>query len=117
MQYPKHNFKRKMLHRDYNQNYHLIRTSYSDKDVRITIDRCDLCNDQLPQTEGVNLETRMKIIDEIDNSFESEYDKSTYEQGPKLLLCEYCQKEYLLPSYQRLKSSANTLNMREVNSL
>ena len=36
----------------------------------------------------------MKIIDEIDESFESEYDKSTYEQGAKLLLCEYCQKEY-----------------------
>ena len=40
----------------------------------------------------------MKIIDEIDDSFESEYDKSTYEQGHKLLLCDYCQKEYLLPS-------------------
>ena len=42
----------------------------------------------------------MKIIDEIDDSFESEYDKSTYEQGHKLLLCDYCQKEYLLPSYK-----------------
>jgi hypothetical protein len=48
----------------------------------------------------MNLETRMKIIDEIDDSFESEHDKSTYEQGPKLLLCDYCKKEYLLPAYE-----------------
>ena len=62
---------------------------YRDKQVRITIDRCDLCNDQLPQTEDnddLNLETRMKIIDEIDDSFESDYDKSTYEYGPKATL-------------------------------
>ena len=107
MQYSKHNFKRKVLQRDYNQNYHLIRDdhsqSYRDKHTKITLIRCDLCGDQLPQTEdnvNYNLETRMKIIDEIDNSFESEYDRSTYEQGPKLLLCDYCQKEYLLPSYE-----------------
>jgi hypothetical protein len=68
--------------------------------TRITLIRCDLCDDQIPQTERVNLEGRMEIIDEIDDSFESEYDKSTYEQGPKLILCDYCQKEYLLPSYE-----------------
>jgi ribosomal protein S26 len=77
----------------------MIIRSYRDKHTRITLIRCDLCGDQLPQTEGVNLESRMKIIDEIDESFESEYDKSTYEQGPKLLLCDYCKKEYLLPAY------------------
>ena len=47
-----------------------------------------------------NLESRMRIIDD---SFESDYDKSTYEQGTKLLLCDYCQKEYLLPSYKSCK--------------
>ena len=46
-----------------------------------------------------NLESRMRIIDD---SFESDYDKSTYEQGTKLL-CDYCQKEYLLPSYKSCK--------------
>ena len=50
-----------------------------------------------------NLESRMRIIDEIDDSFESDYDKSTYEQGTKLLLCDYCQKEYLLSSYKSCK--------------
>jgi hypothetical protein len=77
--------------------------SYRDKHARITLIRSDLCSVQLSHTEdnvNDNLETRMKIIDEIDDSFESEYDKSTNEQGPKLLLCEHCQKEYLLPAYQ-----------------
>ena len=42
---------------------------------------------------------RMKM-DEIDDSFESDYDKSTYEQGPKLMLCDYCNKLYLLRAYE-----------------
>ena len=88
----------------YNQNYHLQRIYHEDKKVRILVIKCDLCNQQLPQTtednDDHNLETRMRIIDEIDDSFETDYDKSTYEQGPKLLLCDYCQKEYLLPSYK-----------------
>ena len=36
--------------------------SHGDKNVRITFDRCDLCNDPLPQTEdnvNNNLESRM----------------------------------------------------------
>jgi hypothetical protein len=87
---------------NYNQNYHLKRVYHRDKNVRVTFEKCNLCDEQLPQAEdnvNDNLEKRMKIIDEIDNSFESDYDKSTYEYGPKLLLCGYCKKEYLLPSY------------------
>ena len=41
------------------------------RDKRIVVNRCDLCSDQLPQTTednvNDNLETRMKIIDEIDD--------------------------------------------------
>ena len=105
MQYSKHklNFT-KENERIYNKNYHLLKVTYDDKNVRILVIRCDLCNDPIPQSteDSVidNLETRMKIIDDIDDSFESEYDKSTYEQGPKLLLCNYCKKEYILPSYE-----------------
>jgi hypothetical protein len=86
--------------RTYNQNYHLQRIFHGDKKVRILVSRCDLCNEQLLETpDNLNLQARMNIIDEIDDSFESDYDKSTYECGPKLLLCDYCQKEYLLPAY------------------
>jgi hypothetical protein len=96
--------KSKQQKRTYNQNYHLQRIHYEDKKVKILVFKCDLCNEQLPQTtednDDHNVETRMRIIEEIDASFESESDKSTYEQGPKLLLCNYCKKEYLLPSYK-----------------
>jgi len=81
----------------------LNRIYFQDKNVRILVSRCDLCNEQLPETpdnHNLDLEARMNIIDEIDNSFESDYDRSTYEYGPKLLLCDYCKKEYLLPSYK-----------------
>jgi hypothetical protein len=46
-----------------------------------------------------NFEARMQILEDIDNSFGSELDRSTYESGPKLILCNYCQKEYLIPSW------------------
>src|SRR4249919_2763985 len=100
MQYSKYNSPSKKQKRTYNQNYHLQRIFHEDKKVRILVSRCDLCNEQLPETpDNLNLQSRMNIIDEIDESFESDYDKSTYEYGPKLLLCNYCKKEYLLPSY------------------
>jgi hypothetical protein len=98
----KNNFTSKEQKRTDNQNYHLKSIFHEDKKVRILVNKCDLCNNTLPQTEDnvrLSLESCMKIIDEIDDSFESDYDKSTYECGPKLFLCDYCQKEYLLPAY------------------
>jgi hypothetical protein len=65
--------------------------------VRLLVSRCDICNEICKVPD--DFEERMNILDEIDNSFESDYDKSTYECGPKLILCDYCKKEYLLPSY------------------
>ena len=46
-----------------------------------------------------DFEYRIDVLTEIDDSFESDYDKSTYEYGPRLILCDYCAKEYLLPAY------------------
>ena len=66
----------------------------SDKDTRILISRCDLCNEQLPK-EADNIQYRINVLDEIDDSFESEYDK----HEPSLLLCSFCKKEYNIPSY------------------
>ena len=42
-----------------------------------------------------DIETMIDVLKEIDDSFESEYDK----HEPRLMLCDYCQKEYLIPSY------------------
>jgi hypothetical protein len=68
-----------------------------DKQFKAVIYRCDICDDLLEAPD--NFEVRMRILDEIDGSFESELDRSTYEQGPKLILCDYCSRAYLMPSY------------------
>ena len=66
-----------------------------DSEVRILVNRCDICNNQIPETAaGDNLEYRMDVLAEIDNSFESEHDKSE----PKLLLCNRCSDEYMISS-------------------
>lgn len=80
---------------DYDKNYHLKRIFHRDKDAeRILINHCDLCNDKLPK-EADNIQYRINVLDEIDDSFESEYDK----HEPRLLLCSFCSKEYNIPSY------------------
>jgi hypothetical protein len=61
---------------------------------RILISHCDLCDEQLPK-EADNIQYRINVLDEIDDSYESEYDK----HEPRLLLCSYCKKEYMIPSY------------------
>jgi hypothetical protein len=79
----------------YNKNYHLKRVIHRDKDAeRILISHCDLCNDELPK-EADNIQYRINVLDEIDNSFETEYDK----HEPRLLLCSSCRLEYNIPSY------------------
>ena len=42
-----------------------------------------------------DLQCQIDKIDEIDNSFETAYDK----QEPRLLLCNQCEKEYDIPSW------------------
>lgn len=54
----------------------------------------DLCNEQLPK-EANNIQYRNNVLDEIDDSFESEHDK----HEPRLSLCPICTKRYNIPSY------------------
>ena len=87
----KHSFKRKQQA----LNHPKVKRIRRDKDTeRILISRCDLCNEQLPK-EADNIESRINVLDEIDNSFESEYDK----HEPRLLLCSFCSKDHNIPSY------------------
>jgi hypothetical protein len=83
----------------YDKNYHLKRIYRRDKDTRILISHCDLCNDELPK-EADNIQYRINVLDEIDDSYESESDK----HKPKLLLCSLCSREYNIPSYYDLIS-------------
>ena len=63
------------------------------KEVRVLINRCDICNNPLEKTpENDNLEYRMDVLAEINDSFESVHDKSE----PKLLLCAKCSTEYMI---------------------
>ena len=79
---------------DYDPNYHLKRNYHRDKYTRILISHSDLCNDELPK-EADNIQYRINVLDEIDDSFESEYDK----HEPRLLLCSSCSNEYKIPIY------------------
>ena len=63
------------------------RLNFSDKDTRILKSYCDLCNEELPK-EADNIQHRINVLDEIDDSFESEYDK----HEPRLLLCSFWQQ-------------------------
>jgi hypothetical protein len=78
---------------DYDKNYHLTRYQVT-RDTRILKSHCDLCNKELPK-EADNIHHRINVLDEIDDSFESEYDK----HEPRLLLCSSCSREYNIPSY------------------
>jgi len=67
-----------------------------DSEVRILVNMCDICNNQLPETAASDdLEYRMDVVTEINDSYESEYDKTE----PKLMVCKSCSKQYLIPSY------------------
>jgi hypothetical protein len=66
---------RKQRQHRYNQNYHLVRYQGQDRDTRILKSHCDLCNDELPK-EADNIQNLIKVLDEIDDSYESEYDKA-----------------------------------------
>ena len=88
----KHNFKRKQQLR-IKIGPSAYKQRGSDKDTRILKSLCDLCNDELPK-EADNIQYRINVLDEIDDSYESEYDK----HEPGLLLCSFC-NEYKIPGY------------------
>lgn len=70
------------------------RLNFNDRDTRILKSHCDLCNDELPK-EADNIQYCINVLDEIDDSFESEYDR----HEPRLLLCSFCKNKYNIPSY------------------
>ena len=61
---------------------------------RILVSNCDLCDEQPPK-EADNIQYRINILDEIDNSYESEFDK----HEPRLLLCSSCSRRYMIPTF------------------
>jgi uncharacterized protein with PIN domain len=70
------------------QIYASYRGDKESRAFRAVINRCDICNDRIECVD--NIETQIDKLDELNNS---------YLDGPKLLLCSYCVKEYLIPAY------------------
>ena len=71
-----------------------LRSPRADRDFKPVIYRCDICDEHLTEVPD-NLEAQIDMLQEIDDSYECEYDK----HEPRLLLCNYCQKEYSIPSW------------------
>lgn len=67
--------------------------TFKDKEFKGVINRCDICDDRIMCQD--NIESQIDMLDEIDNSYLDEDDK----HEPRLLLCDYCKKEYLIPAY------------------
>ena len=65
----------------------------SDKEFNPVVNKCDICNDAIPSLHPEDMEKKIDMLKEIDDSYESEADKPE----PRLLLCNYCLKEYLIP--------------------
>ncbi len=61
--------------------------SHENREFKVQHHKCDLCDDRLPECND-NIESYIDMKNEINNSYESEYDK----QEPRLLLCAFCTK-------------------------
>jgi hypothetical protein len=62
--------------------------------ISIRFHKCDICKDHIPDASA-NIESYIDTLNEISDSYESEYDKNE----PRLLLCKWCQKSYLIPCF------------------
>jgi hypothetical protein len=71
------------------------RIRYYDKFTKVIVNRCDICDEHLAEAPD-DMQSHIDMLQELDDSYESEYDK----HEPGLLLCDYCQKEYIIPGYQ-----------------
>jgi hypothetical protein len=60
---------------------------------RAVINRCDICDDRIDCAAAVDM------LEELDNSYEYACDERTYHDGPKLMLCTYCQYGYSIPNW------------------
>jgi hypothetical protein len=70
-----------------------VRQHIADRLVKVVYNRCDICDERLICSDDI--ESKIEALDEINGSYLDEYDK----QEPRLLVCEYCQKEYMIPGY------------------
>jgi hypothetical protein len=68
--------------------------SKEDRRFRAMINRCDICNERLIDCAD-KIESQIDTLEEINDSYLDWYDR----HEPRLLLCDYCQIEYMIPTY------------------
>ena len=62
-----------------------LKAARADREIKILISRCDLCNNHITGAPD-DLEYQINLSRDIDDN-------------PRLLLCDPCQTEYLIPSW------------------
>jgi uncharacterized protein with PIN domain len=61
-----------------------LKAARADKEIRILINRCDICNNRIPRAPD-DLESQIEMLQNTDNI-------------PRLILCDSCQTEYRIPT-------------------
>lgn len=69
----------------------ILRSARTDRNTKILVNKCDICDYPLKEAPD-DLEIKIRTLEEINDSYESEYDKDK----PRLILCDHCQKNILL---------------------
>ena len=96
----KSNSKQKVKQEHYNKKYHLIRYQ-GGTEIQGSLSVIAIFVTRNYQKKQIIFNINIiNVLDEIDDSLESEYDK----HEPRLLLCASCLKEYNIPSYYDLTS-------------
>ena len=66
---------------------------HSDKETRILVSHCDLCNGELPK-EADNFQNRINVLDDIDDRLNPSMINTNLDY-----YSSFCKKEYNIPSY------------------
>jgi hypothetical protein len=72
-----------------------FRPTRTDRETKIIVNKCDICGERVTEGTG-NLDARIHPSGKINNNYVSEYDNDE----PRLILCDGCQKEYLITGYK-----------------
>ena len=62
-----------------------VKQAREDREISILVSRCDICSNSIPGAPD-DLESQIDMLKEVD-------------ENPRLMLCDRCQTEYLIPSW------------------
>ena len=71
-----------------------FKSARADREIKLLISRCDICNNHIRGAQD-DLESQIDILKETSDS-------------PRLVLCDSCQSEYLIPSWVNATNSSRS---------